>query len=106
MALHPYGLYTDHHTAEKGTENTLKEEWSESTGMPSYMSETVATRRDKGDNTLCAECGSPHNLKLCSGCKKIRFCGKDCHKSAWKAWHKKQCLKMQADKNENAAPQP
>ena len=36
-------------------------------GMPSYMSETVATRRDKGDNTLCAECGSPHNLKLCSG---------------------------------------
>ena len=31
------------------------------------MSETVATRQDKGDNTLCAECGSPHNLKLCSG---------------------------------------
>ncbi len=35
--------------------------------MPSYMSETVATRRDKGDNTLCGECSSPHNLKLCSG---------------------------------------
>ena len=31
------------------------------------MQETISTRRDTGDNTLCAECGSPHNLKLCSG---------------------------------------
>ena len=31
------------------------------------MSEAVATRRDKGDNTGCAECGKPNDLKLCSG---------------------------------------
>lgn len=35
--------------------------------VPRYLQETVATRRDKGDNTLCAECGNPNNLKLCSG---------------------------------------
>ena len=40
MPLHPYGLYTDHHTAEKGTENTLKEDWSESTGLLQCCSST------------------------------------------------------------------
>ena len=34
---------------------------------PGFMQETISTRRDKADNTACAECGNPNNLKLCSG---------------------------------------
>ena len=34
MPLHPYGTFTDRHkSAEKGIEETLKGEWSESTGV-------------------------------------------------------------------------
>jgi len=34
MPLHPYGMFTDHHkSAEKGTEETLKEEWSGNSGV-------------------------------------------------------------------------
>ncbi|KAK9802771.1 hypothetical protein WJX73_000857 [Symbiochloris irregularis] len=34
-----------------------------------YMSEAVSTRRDQKDDTGCAECGKPNDLKVCSGCK-------------------------------------
>jgi len=45
-------------------------------------------------------------LLVRAGCKKIRFCGKACHKTAWKAWHRQQCLGIQADRAQNAAPKP
>ena len=32
-----------------------------------FMSEAVATSRDRSKNTGCAECGKPNDLKLCSG---------------------------------------
>ncbi len=48
MPLHPYGLYTDHHAAEKGTENTLKEEWSECTGALECHSSTCLHLQDHG----------------------------------------------------------
>ncbi|KAK9813589.1 hypothetical protein WJX73_008847 [Symbiochloris irregularis] len=35
----------------------------------SFMSEAVATRRDRKSDTGCAECGRPNELKLCSGCR-------------------------------------
>ncbi|KAK9796292.1 hypothetical protein WJX73_006901 [Symbiochloris irregularis] len=33
----------------------------------SFMSEAVATRRERKSDTGCAECGRPNDLKLCSG---------------------------------------
>ena len=42
-----------------------------------YMSETVRTRRDRLEKALCTVCGSPHNLKACSVCKKIYYCGRE-----------------------------
>ncbi|KAK9827517.1 hypothetical protein WJX74_007579 [Apatococcus lobatus] len=89
--------------AQKGNKNILQEDEFEGITGPRYLQETVATRRDKGDNTLCAECGSPNNLKLCSGCKKIRFCGQTCQRAAWKAWHRQQCLNVQATRAKSAA---
>ena len=38
----------DHHTAEKGTENTVKEEWSESTGALECCSSTCLHLQDHG----------------------------------------------------------
>lgn len=59
--------------------------------------ETVSdgTKKDRREDSVCAECGSANNLKLCSGCKVVRFCGRECHAAAWNKWHKKECKKMQ-----------
>lgn len=42
-----------------------------------YMSETVSTKRDRLEKALCSVCGSPHNPKACSVCKKIYYCGRE-----------------------------
>ncbi len=42
-----------------------------------YMSETISTRRDRLEKALCAMCGSPHNLKACSVCRKIFYCNRE-----------------------------
>ncbi|KLO12320.1 hypothetical protein SCHPADRAFT_854067 [Schizopora paradoxa] len=55
-----------------------------------YMSETVRTRRDRLEKALCTVCGSPHNLKACSVCKKVYYCGRDHQREDWKT-HKPEC---------------
>merc|ERR1712129_222478 len=54
---------------------------------------------DKGsfailEKNKCENCHQ-HFLKtlLCSGCKAVRYCGKDCKKRDWKA-HKKECVQL------------
>ena len=39
----------------------------------------------------CGNCGKSESHMVCSGCKKIRYCGRDCQKEHWKV-HKKTCL--------------
>ncbi|KAI7838302.1 hypothetical protein COHA_007872 [Chlorella ohadii] len=48
-----------------------------------FMQETVATGKDARSISLCGACGSPHNLQICSGCKLVRYCSKECQKNAW-----------------------
>lgn len=46
-----------------------------------YWEEAVnETRRDRLSNTACAQCGSPNDLKACSGCKQICYCSRSCQK--------------------------
>ncbi|KAK9828603.1 hypothetical protein WJX72_000990 [[Myrmecia] bisecta] len=80
-----------------GPPKHTRSEMHKQDGGSSFMMETVATRRDPRDVSVCAQCGSPHNLRTCSGCKQLRFCGRDCLKTAWK-WHKPQCTAVQAER--------
>jgi len=43
---------------------------------------------------LCAYCMKDvgrENLKLCQGCRTVRYCSKVCQRAAWKHGHKKSC---------------
>ncbi|GJE93646.1 zf-MYND domain-containing protein [Phanerochaete sordida] len=57
-----------------------------------FMEEGVAQeRRDNPANTACANCGSPHGLKACSGCKQRYYCSRSCQRANWAQGHKKVC---------------
>ncbi len=68
---------------------------------PPRMVETVAdgTIKDRREDSVCSQCGAAEDLKLCAGCKVVRFCSKECQTDAWKAWHKKECKKIQASRS-------
>jgi hypothetical protein len=45
---------------------------------------------------LCAECGAGARLRLCRGCRMVRYCGEECARRAWKGGHRAECLAAQA----------
>lgn len=47
-------------------------------------------------NTSCNQCGTKNCPKMCSGCKKVYYCDKNCQVKNWKA-HKSVCLKNSVD---------
>jgi len=51
------------------------------------------TKQNRAEKFTCAYCGksSPTKLNLCSRCKKVAYCDKDCQRAAWRA-HKKECV--------------
>ncbi|KZT38749.1 hypothetical protein SISSUDRAFT_1061682 [Sistotremastrum suecicum HHB10207 ss-3] len=63
--------------------------------LPSYMQETVSDRRDKAKIALCATCGTTHELKACSRCRKMWYCGGEHQKQHWKT-HKRDCVAAEA----------
>jgi hypothetical protein len=44
----------------------------------------------------CAECGAGGRLRLCRGCRAVRYCGEECARRAWKGGHRAKCLAAQA----------
>ncbi|KAF8991943.1 hypothetical protein BDQ17DRAFT_1188267, partial [Cyathus striatus] len=44
------------------------------------------------DEYHCTQCQSEGNptLKICTGCRKVRYCSEECQKTDWKR-HKKEC---------------
>lgn len=78
----------------KNTEKGFKSTHSPET----FMAETVrdGTIKDPAKTSCCIVCGSPNNLKLCSACKLVRYCGRECQMADWKN-HKELCKKKQAE---------
>ncbi|KZS89778.1 hypothetical protein SISNIDRAFT_431654 [Sistotremastrum niveocremeum HHB9708] len=58
---------------------------------PNYLQETISERRDRTKVALCAACGTPHDLKACSRCKTIWYCGSAHQKQHWRT-HKPTCV--------------
>ncbi|KAJ7600478.1 hypothetical protein C8J56DRAFT_1019636 [Mycena floridula] len=50
--------------------------------------------RDSSRSTACAACGSPHDLKACSGCRQRFYCSAPCQKGHWKSTHKRECEEL------------
>eukprot|EP01048_Picozoa_sp_COSAG05_P009303 COSAG05_NODE_754_length_7519_cov_4.955256_9_plen_242_part_00 len=48
---------------------------------------------------VCALCGSPATT-VCSGCRAVAYCGRECQVSDWKAQHKRSC----STKNKSKKP--
>jgi len=62
------------------------------------MFEVINLKVDTKDEAVCI-CGNPENLTLCSGCKGMLYCSKDCQVPDWKKFHRKECnlFKMQQE---------
>ena len=75
----PTGIKQGLRKGQKYVRTALKDEFGVPTG--SFMEEGVAEkRRDNPANTACASCGSPNNLKACSGCKQRYYCSRTCQR--------------------------
>ncbi|KAJ7904860.1 MM3350-like domain-containing protein [Mycena leptocephala] len=58
-----------------------------------FQTEVVRDRRDKRASALCACCGKPITApRMCSACKKVYYCDRDCQTTHWKKEHKRQCV--------------
>ena len=60
---------------------------------PGVMVEAVNTSRDKRNVSLCASCGKPNCKHICSRCRVVRYCSRDCQVAHWGKNHKKECKK-------------
>ncbi|KAE9376054.1 hypothetical protein N431DRAFT_556319 [Stipitochalara longipes BDJ] len=49
----------------------------------------------------CDKCGKKSGVKVCSGCKLIAYCSKECQAQSWPT-HKKQCRRAQATTNKGS----
>ena len=59
--------------------------------------QALALMRKKCDERrthACGNCGSTRNLKVCRGCRVVRYCNDECQRQAWKAGHKKECKEI------------
>ncbi|KAK0716180.1 hypothetical protein B0H67DRAFT_582541 [Lasiosphaeris hirsuta] len=76
-----------------------------------YFEQTVDNLVDVIDSTLkgggvCRHCGLDRakdgidlKLLLCGGCRKVKYCSKDCQRAGWRA-HKSECKKNRGPKKE------
>ncbi|GAQ81064.1 hypothetical protein KFL_000690420 [Klebsormidium nitens] len=57
------------------------------------LTETISTRADKKDLSLCANCGKPDAQSRCGRCRVLRYCSKECQTLHWKEGrHKLACV--------------
>ncbi|KAJ7162964.1 MM3350-like domain-containing protein [Mycena filopes] len=58
-----------------------------------FQTEVVRHKRDKRASALCACCGKPiTDPRMCSACKKVYYCDRDCQTAHWKKEHKRRCV--------------
>jgi len=46
---------------------------------------------ESGGGEVCANCGAASAPAVCSGCRRVRYCGLACQRSAWKSGHRSAC---------------
>ena len=74
-----HGIHPD--SMKKGT-HVMQTVLNPTTGL--FMEEGVSTRRrDNPGNTVCASCGSPHDLKACAQCGQCYYCSKACQRVSY-----------------------
>ena len=66
-------------------------------GEEEFQAESSRLEASRGadavQETLCEYCGATElTLKLCSACKRIRYCSKQCQTTDWKR-HKRSCVR-------------
>ena len=50
-----------------------------------------------GKPVACFNCGTRDaELKTCTGCKQVAYCGKHCQSTHWKVIHKYECKRLKA----------
>ncbi|KAJ1568966.1 hypothetical protein HK096_004693 [Nowakowskiella sp. JEL0078] len=69
-----------------------------SAAIKAYEAEmTVAQISRQPRDIFCKTCGKQESVgekfKLCSQCRRVRYCGKQCQEEDWKALHAKNCFK-------------
>jgi len=55
------------------------------------VSEVLSKTRDPKRIALCNWCGNPNDLSVCGGCRRVRYCSRDCQEDSWRAGHRFQC---------------
>ena len=50
----------------------------------------------------CLACGKAGAKSLCTGCRSVSFCGRDCQRAAWPG-HKRECRRIVREKAEAKA---
>mmetsp|Transcript_37202 Transcript_37202/g.72576 ORF Transcript_37202/g.72576 Transcript_37202/m.72576 type:complete len:575 (-) Transcript_37202:184-1908(-) len=85
--------YANAPSFENVARGTQKKVEQQNPGQAVFAEQTVRSdgSKDKTIERICGNCGSPHNLKVCSKCKLVSYCSADCQKAAWKI-HKKTCV--------------
>uniref|UniRef100_A0A7S0ZFI1 MYND-type domain-containing protein n=1 Tax=Timspurckia oligopyrenoides TaxID=708627 RepID=A0A7S0ZFI1_9RHOD len=70
------------------------------------VSEIVNYGRDPKRVALCNWCGNPNDLAVCGGCRKVRYCSRECQEDAWRSGHRFRCESSHRQPNPSKAHKP
>jgi len=87
--LNPSVALEQHYSPNSKTEALVSHPWAVDE-QNSVVHEVVRTSRDYSHLALCCHCGNPHDLKVCSSCRGIRYCSRECQVADWRN-HKPNC---------------
>lgn len=58
-----------------------------------YLGDVAKAKEEQPSPSRCYHCRqSPAVLKTCTGCRKVKYCGRECQLASWKAGHKQECM--------------
>ena len=68
--------------------------------QPERFAKRVVSSIRRGWEGICRECfGASTSLKICTRCRRVKYCGKHCQKRAWRREHKYNCKKLNVKKD-------
>ena len=79
----------------------------EAQGLPDSAMMSCTSMKRKSDWNGCTSCGldpiregGDNGLKVCSGCKMVRYCSRECQKEHWRAGHKRECAALRESRKQ------